>query len=191
MPLALHYGQRVEFEARVRQPRNFGNPGAFDYARYLVRRDIYWTASMGTGAEVTILPGQCGSRSQAGHCGSAGDGADRLAQLYQGKPYESGMMQAVMIGETYQVERVWTEQFRNTGTVPCASNFGTHTAVLAAFLMLLLRLCLLRREAALFVTAALLWLYALVTGWGSPCVRRAGFTLFAIASYLRTADAAS
>ena len=183
-PPALRYGQRVEFEARVRRPRNFGNPGAFDYARYLARRDIYWTASMSSGAEVTVLPGRCGSRFQATIVGLRVMALDRLAQLYQGKPYETGMMQAIMIGETYQVERVWTEQFRNTGTYHAIVISGTHTAVLALFLMLVLRLCFVRREAALFVTSALLWLYALVTGWGSPCVRcAAGFTLFAVASY--------
>ncbi|HUE02070.1 MAG TPA: ComEC/Rec2 family competence protein [Bryobacteraceae bacterium] len=183
-PPALHYGQRVEFEARVRRPRNFGNPGAFDNARYLARRNIYWTASMSTGTEVTVLPGQCGSRFEAGIMGLRVMALDRLAQLYRGKPYESGMMQAVMIGETYQVERVWTEQFRNTGTYHALVISGTHTAVLAAFLMVVLRLCFVRREPALFITAALLWLYALVTGFGSPCVRcAAGFTIFAIATY--------
>ena len=183
-PPALHYGQRVEFEARVRRPRNFGNPGAFDYARYLARRDFYWTASTSSGAEVTVLPGRCGSRFQAAIVGLRVMALDRLAQLYQGKPYETGMMQAVMIGETYQVQRVWTEQFRNTGTYHALVISGTHTVVLAAFLMLVLRLCFVRREAALFVTSALLWLYALVTGWGSPCVRcAAGFTLFAVATY--------
>ena len=183
-PPALRYGQRVEFEARVRRPRNFGNPGAFDYARYLARRDVYWTASMNTGAEVTVLPGRCGSRFQAAIVGLRVMALNRIAQLYQGKPYETGMMQAIMIGETYQVQRVWTEQFRNTGTYHAIVISGTHTAVLALFLMLVLRLCFVRREAALFVTSALLWLYALVTGWGSPCVRcAAGFTLFAAASY--------
>jgi competence protein ComEC len=130
------------------------------------------------------LPGQCGSRFEAAIMGLRTMALDRLAQLYKGKPYETGMMQAVMIGETYQVQRVWTEQFRNTGTYHALVISGTHTVVLAAFLMLVLRLCFVRREAALFVTSALLWLYALVTGWGSPCVRcAAGFTLFAIASY--------
>jgi competence protein ComEC len=184
-PPRLDYGQRVEFEARVRRTRNFGNPGAFDYARYLARRDIYWTAAMSAGGEVTVLSGRCGSRFQAAIMSLRVMALNRLAQLYQGKPYESGMMQAVMIGETYQVERVWTELFRKTGTYHALVISGTHTVVLAAFLMLVLRLCFVRREAALFVTSALLWLYALVTGWGSPCVRcAAGFTLFAIATYL-------
>jgi competence protein ComEC len=184
-PPALRYGQRVEFEARVRRPRNYGNRGSFDYARYLARHDIYWTASTSTGAEITVLPGACGSRFQAAIMGLRVMALERLAQIYSGKPYDTGMMQAVMIGETYGIERVWTEQFRNTGTFHALVISGTHTAALAAFLMLILRLCFVRREVALPVTAAALWLYALVTGWGSPCVRcAAGFTLFAIATYL-------
>jgi competence protein ComEC len=183
-PPNLNYGQRVEFEARVRRPRNFGNPGAFDYERYLARHDIYWTASIMSGADITVLPGRCGSRFQAAVMAMRVKALDRLAQLYAGKPYETGMMQAVMIGETYQVQRVWTEQFRNTGTFHALVISGTHTAALAAFLMLLFHVCFVRRDAALFLTSALLWLYALVTGWGSPCVRcAAGFTLFAVASY--------
>ena len=184
-PPALRYGQRVEFEARVRRPRNFGNPGSFDYARYLARRDVYWTASATPGAKVEVLPGTCGSRFQAAIVSLRVAALERLARLYDGKAYETGMMQAVMIGETYQVQRVWTEQFRNTGTYHALVISGTHVAVLAGFLMLLLRLCFVRRDAAWLATAAALWLYALVTGWQSPCVRSAaGFTLFAIGSYV-------
>ena len=28
---ALQYGQNIELEGKIRQPRNYGNPGAFDY----------------------------------------------------------------------------------------------------------------------------------------------------------------
>ena len=59
---ALRYGQRVELEARVRRPHNFGNPGSFDYEGYLARQHIYWTASVPAGAPIRTLPGDCGSR---------------------------------------------------------------------------------------------------------------------------------
>ena len=47
---------------------------------------------------------------------------ERLEQLYRGQPYETGMMQAILIGETFQLEKVWTEHFRRTGTVPRAGD---------------------------------------------------------------------
>ncbi|MFN7993502.1 MAG: ComEC/Rec2 family competence protein [Bryobacteraceae bacterium] len=181
-PPSLEYGQKIEVEARVRRPRNFGNPGSFDYVRYLARRDIYWTASTRPGTPITILPGQCGSRFQAAMMNLRVWALDRISKIYCGRPYETGMMQAVLIGETFQMQRVWTEHFRNTGTYHALVISGTHVAVLAAFLMLLLRLLWFRREWALIATALMLWVYALVTGWQSPCIRSAaGFTLFAIA----------
>ena len=36
----FHYGDRIRFSARLRTPRNFRNPGAFDYRGYLADRDI-------------------------------------------------------------------------------------------------------------------------------------------------------
>ncbi|MEO7144160.1 MAG: ComEC/Rec2 family competence protein, partial [Bryobacteraceae bacterium] len=49
---ALRYGQRVEIEARVRHPRNFNNPGSFDYVTYLARQSVYWTASVPHGGKI-------------------------------------------------------------------------------------------------------------------------------------------
>jgi competence protein ComEC len=40
-PPDLHYGQRIAFEARIQPPRNFQNPGAFDYRGFLARSHIY------------------------------------------------------------------------------------------------------------------------------------------------------
>jgi competence protein ComEC len=182
-PPALRYGQRLEVEARVRKPQNFRNPGDFDYARYLARKDVYWTASA-RAAGVTVLPGECGSRLAGAIKNLRGAALDRLARLYPGKPYETGMMQAILIGETYQLEKVWTESFRRTGTIHALVISGTHVAVLAAFLMLLLRLCLVPQPVATLVTVLAAWLYSLVTGWQAPCVRSAaGLTLFMIGWY--------
>ena len=53
------FGTMVEFPARVRKPRNFGNPGAFDYVRYLARRNTYWLATVQSHAEVQSLGTPC------------------------------------------------------------------------------------------------------------------------------------
>src|SRR5262245_35829688 len=111
----LRYGQNIELEARIRKPHNFGNPGAFDYAGYLARQDIYWTAS-GAAGTVRILPGRCGTRFQKAVMDLRQAALRRIDQLYAGDPYRAGMMQAILIGQTYQLQKVWTEQYRSTGT---------------------------------------------------------------------------
>src|SRR5207302_6089378 len=82
------------------------------------------------------------------------------------------------------LQKVWTEQYRSTGTFHALVISGTHVAVLAAFFLLLLRICFVPESFALFLTVLAAWLYALVTGWQAPCVRSAaGLTLFMIAGY--------
>ena len=46
IPFHLRYGQRVEVEARIRRPRVYRNPGAFDYPAYLARQNVFWTAAV-------------------------------------------------------------------------------------------------------------------------------------------------
>ena len=125
---ALHYGQRIEVDARIRKPRNFGNPGAFDYARFLARQQIYWTASAAAG-DVRVLPGECGTRFGKFIMDLRAGALDRISRLYPNDPFRSGMMQAVLIGQTFQLQKVWTEQWRSTGTFHALVISGTHVAV--------------------------------------------------------------
>ena len=179
----LRYGQRIELDARIRPPHNFGNPGAFDYARYLARQDIYWTAS-GAARTVRVLPGACGNAFQKAVMDLRAAALDRLAHLYQGSDYNTGMMQAILIGQTFQLQRVWTEQYRSTGTFHAIVISGTHVAIIAAFFLFLLRICFVPEGPALLISVLVTWLYALVTGWQPPCVRSAaGLTLFMICGY--------
>jgi competence protein ComEC len=179
----LRYGQKIELDARIRKPHNYGNPGAFDYAHYLAQRDVYWTASAAA-KSVRFLGGHCGSGFQKFVMDLRASALSRIAALYQGSAYQTAMVQAILVGQNYQLQRVWTDDYRNTGTFHTLVISGTHVAILAAFFLFLLRLCFVPEGAALFITAGVMWLYALVAGWGAPCVRSAaGLTLFSIARY--------
>jgi competence protein ComEC len=180
-PPVLRYGQRVEFDARVRPTHNFSNPGEFDYVHYLARQDIYWTASARATAPIKILPGRCGWRFMSAIYWLRTASLDRLERLYANQPYETGMMQAILIGETAKLDKVWTEEYRSTGTFHALVISGAHVAVLAAFLLFLLRIRFIPPTTANLLTVLASWLYALVTGWQAPVVRSAaGFSLFMI-----------
>lgn len=181
----LRYGQRVEFDARVRPTHNFNNPGAFDYVNYLARQNIYWTASARATTPLRILPGRCGSHFMGAIYALRTAALDRIERLYAGKPYETGMMEQCLIGESSKLDKLWTQQYRSTGTYHAMVIAGLHVAVLAAFLMFLLRICFVPRELANFLTVLAAWLYAIVAGGQAPAVRSAaGFTLFMIGRLL-------
>ena len=183
-PPDLRYGQKVEFEARVRPLRNFHNPGAFDYQGYAARSHIYWTASVAGDRSITVQPGGCGSKFLAGIFALRTAALNRIERLYQGDPYATGIMEATLIGESSKLEKIWTDHFRRTGTYHMLVINGLHITVLAAFLLFLLRICFVPELSALALTACGAWLYALVSGFNAPAVRAAGgFTLYLACRY--------
>jgi competence protein ComEC len=191
VPQRLDYGQRVEIEARLRRPHNFNNPGSFDYAAYLARQHIFWTVTMPRGSTVRVLPGRCGWRFMAAVFGLRTAAVDRIERLYGGDgrsseqaAYSTGMLEATLIGETSKLEKIWTQNFRRTGTFHALVISGLHVTVLAGVLLFLLRLCALPEIPALAFTVAAAWLYALVSGFAAPVVRAAGgFTLYALVRF--------
>ncbi len=179
----LRYGQNIEVDARVRKTHNYGNPGDFDYQHFLARQEIYWTAS-GAAGTVRILGGHCGSPVVKAAMDLRAAVLRRTEQLYRGDEYLSGMMQAMLMGQNFQLQRIWTEEYRNTGTFHVIVISGTHVAILAAFFLFLLRLCFVPQNVAMLLTAAAAWLYAMTSGWGAPCVRcAAGLTLYMVCRY--------
>ena len=179
----LRYGQNVELEGKLRRTRNFRNPGSFDYAAYLARQEIYWTAS-GRAASVRVLPGRCGSSFWKPIFELRGAALKQLETLYGGDSYRTGMMQAILIGETSNLDKIWTEHFRRTGTYHALVISGLHVTVLAGTFLFLLRICFVPEPLALIATMFGAWLYALVSGWQAPVVRSAaGFTLFIAARF--------
>ncbi len=178
---ALEYGQNIELDARVRVPRNYENPGAFDYRHYLARHDIYWTASSAA-RTVHVLPGRCGSRFEKAVMDLRAAAMARINALYGHDPYQAAMMQAVLLGQQFQMQKVWTDDYRSTGTFHTLVISGTHVAIVAAFVFFVLRLCFVPVSLAGALTAAVAWLYALITGFNAPCVRSAAALTLAIAA---------
>jgi competence protein ComEC len=182
--LPLLYGQQMEAAAKIRSPRNFQNPGAFDYAGYLALQHIYWTGSVASIDDVKLLKGRCGWRAIGALYAVRTWALDRLIRLYPDDPHTGALLQATLLGETSGVERRWTSDFRVTGTYHALVISGQHVSVLALTLLLILRLLRWRRIPALGVATLATWLYAFISGFSSPVVRAAGgFTLFLIAAY--------
>jgi competence protein ComEC len=184
-PPVLEYGQHIEIEGRIHPPHTYNNPGSFDYSAYLAHQDIYWTATMARRTAPRLLVGRCGWRALGLVYSLRTRALDRLEELYGPDTYSSAMMKAILIGDSSALEKVWTEDFRRTGTFHALVISGVHVTVLAGVLLFLLRLCAMPQIPALAFTAVAAWLYALVSGMSAPVVRAAGgFTLFLIARFV-------
>ncbi len=184
IPPEISYGRQVEVEAKVRAIRNFGNPGSFDFVTYSARRGIYWTASARSVESIRFKPGRCGSIFLQAIFGLRTAVLKRIDSLYRGSAYSTGMMESILIGESTKLEKVWTQDFRRTGTFHALVISGLHITVLAGTLLLLLRACFVRELPALAITAVVTWIYVMIAGWNPPAMRAAGgFTFYLMGRY--------
>ena len=56
------YGDRIRFSSTLHIPRNFSNPGGFDYIRHLAYKSIYATAFLESDESITLIREGDGNR---------------------------------------------------------------------------------------------------------------------------------
>lgn len=183
-PAPVVFGERVEFDARIRRPGTFQNPGGFDYPEYLARRQIYWTATLPSTAQVTKQPGACAGQAARWLAQARAVLLARIDAFFPRDDYASGMLQALLLGETSQVKKLWTEDFRRTGTFHALVISGQHVVVLTTGWVWVIFQITRRRWVAAMAGVLLAWIYTGLAGGAAPVLRAAwGLTFYAGAGY--------
>jgi competence protein ComEC len=164
------YGERIHLLAKLRLPRNFGNPGAFDYAGYLRGRGIGALASV-KAEDIEVLPGTSGNRlgfwrsqmrnSILRHIHESGLWADEDAAIFA----------AMIVGDDSLLLRGVREEFQQTGVYHLLVVSGMNVALLALAVFWLARRLRLPQWPASLLTIGLSVFYAYIAGMGVPIVR--------------------
>ena len=184
VPPVIRYGERIEFEGRLRPVRNFRNPGAFDFAHYMARRGIYWTASARVDTKIE-RQGSCGNPLSAAIFRLRGIIEERIESLFPGDTYASTMLSAILIGQTEGLERSQTEDFRRTGTYHALVVSGMHFTALTFLMGMGFQLFSIRPSLRLLFGISAGWLYTALCGFSAPVVRAAGaLTLYLIGRWM-------
>jgi competence protein ComEC len=168
----LAYGDRVRMTAKLRPPRNFRNPGAFDYEGYLHGLGISILASVPT-EKIEVLPGSVGNRlgfwrsrirrSILEHVG------DEKTGLW--KRDDAALFAAMIVGDDSMLVRNVREEFQETGVYHLLVVSGMNVALLALAVFWLGRRLRAPEWAAALVTIVLSIFYAYVAGMGVPIQR--------------------
>ena len=175
----FRYGERIRFSAELNQPRNYRNPGSFDYAGYLRDKGIVASASAKY-RDVEVVPGFEGSRVQAWRAAVRRRIISKIHLLWAERV--AGLMDAIVIGEEAFVERPARVDFQRSGTYHVLVVSGMNVSILALFTTWGLRRLRLGEIPASIIAIALILAYAAVTNVGPPVWRAA--LMFAI--YLAT-----
>jgi competence protein ComEC len=151
-------------------PRNYRNPGAFDYAGYLHDNGIAAGASVRYAA-IEILPGLVGNRVELWRERIHRSVITKVHVLWPQRL--AGLMDAIVLGEEAFVEPPARVDFQRSGTYHVLVVSGMNVSILAMSALWSLRRIGLGQVAASICAIVLILAYAVLTKEGSPVWRAA------------------
>lgn len=173
------HGDRISFESRIREPRNFSNPGGFDYKRHLAFQEV-WATAYSPLESVTILS----ERPRSGIGNWIDRMRDRILELIDTTPVgeHRGVLAALILGERSRLAPETTASFQRVGIGHLLAISGLHIGIVAATVFFLLSRILSRIPWFLWNAGTRKWAalgtffpvlaYALLAGM-SPSTQRA------------------
>lgn len=164
----LHYGDRIRLTAKLREPRNFRNPGAWDYEGYLHRLGIVAVGSAKS-ASVEITGRNAGNRLGRWQSRAREAVIERIHQVWSGQ--QAGLMDAMLIGERTYIDRQTTTDFQKSGTFHVLVVSGMNVSILALVIFWITRRLRFGDWAASLVTVTLSFAYAAICDGGAPILR--------------------
>jgi competence protein ComEC len=164
----FRYGERIHVFAKLRRPRNFRNPGAFDYRGYLADQGIAVLGSA-KNSDTQLLPGFSGNKFEwwPGRLHQAV--IRKVHELWP--PREAALIDAMVIGEEAFIDRDTRVDFQRSGTYHVLVVSGMNVSILAFVVFWTLRRLRVAELTATLLTVGSCVAYAVVTEVGAPVWR--------------------
>jgi competence protein ComEC len=172
-------GDRVAFRSRLRRPRNFNNPGGFDYRRYMAFKGLWRTAYTK------------GSRLKVVQRASSGDLTQQLHEARQAlttlidnaaRGPSAAVLKALVIGDRSAISSEVRDGFNRAGVGHVLAISGLHIGIVATVAFFFFQILLRRvrallwrawtRKGAAILSLIPVCIYGMISGM-SPSTQRA------------------
>ena len=133
----LRYGDRIRFITKLYHPRNFNNPGGFNYRRFLACKGIWVTGYVGKDTGIaTIARGKGNAFLQLIEAWR-----ERIRTLLEkSAPMETrGILKALILGEREEIPEGVKEEFIVAGVAHIIAISGLHMGIIALVVFLLVK----------------------------------------------------
>jgi competence protein ComEC len=164
----LKYGERIRVPVKLKLPRNFHNPGAFDYEGYLAEKGIFGLGSA-KAEDVQLLPGFSGSRVELWRSRIHASVTAKVHELWPAQ--QAALIDAMVIGEEAFIDRDTRVDFQRSGTYHILVVSGMNVTILAFVVFWTLRRLRTGHVLATLLTISFCVAYAFLTEVGAPVWR--------------------
>ncbi|MDI6743065.1 MAG: DNA internalization-related competence protein ComEC/Rec2, partial [Smithella sp.] len=177
--IIFNYGDFIRFRSTLKKIRNFQNPGAFNYERFMGLQGIYVSGYVQNSSEIILLRNNGGGRIKT-KLESFRSSFRKIIHDHSSSPQKE-IIEAMTLGNKSAIPSEIREAFGRTGTSHILAISGLHIGMVAAFSFFLFFLIFKRSEylmlkfnivksAASFAFIFVL-LYALIAGMGVTVTR--------------------
>jgi len=175
--LQIEHGDSIRVLARLRKPRVYGNPGSFDFRRWMESiEDITWVGTVKSPLLIEKLPGSGPLRlSSVFHRARARllSAVDRLYPPWSREERYGAIIKAVLLGDRTSVDAGTMENFRRTGLYHLLVVSGLHVGLLAVVAELFLRFLRVRESRRIAALLVFLSVYSALVELRAPTLRAA------------------
>lgn len=138
---ALGAGDRIAFQARIRTPRNRGNPGEFDWETHCLNNGVYWLTSLHKGDGAVLL--QKGSRYDPRVVFSnVRESVRRFIEANSSGDVRAAL-KGLVLGDRGELTDKLQDAFSTSGLAHLLSASGLHVGIVALFVGALVSLAAL------------------------------------------------
>jgi competence protein ComEC len=178
---AVDCGDKVEMPLRLKPPERYRDPGAWQYADYLLAQGISAHGSVHTN-KLRIIARSSASL-QCRMYSAQTWASDRTLRLVDSAANghlptamrltedDAGMLNAMIFGDRTRLDHSVRIGFERTGSFHLFVVSGMHVALLAGIVVWAMQRLRINRWVATFATLTLMTAYALLTGFGTPVQR--------------------
>lgn len=171
---SLRYGSQIITQETLQPVKNAGNPGSFDYRRYLLFQQTTAQVYL-TPGRYTVLPTVHTSWL---HRQLLGIQSRVLAVIKTNikSDKEAGLAEALLIGYKDDLDKTLLESYTNTGVVHVIAVSGMHLGLIYWILNILFSPLLKSRRTRWLhpiLTLLILWLFTLLAGGAASILRAA------------------
>jgi len=135
---SFNYGEYVRFRTRLKSPRNFNNPGGYDYVKHLRYRGIIVRGFINDPSRIVVLRENQGNFIKT-YIETFREKLKKLIRDNSISP-DGEIIQAMILGNQKEIPEDVMEKFNKTGTTHIIAISGFNIGIIAALSIIMARL---------------------------------------------------